>query len=145
MDALAKGYLQRDAASILEQAIREAFELKDLPRAVELGIIRDYALYFNTIGNGAEAVDQILLAQLLLAEDDYLSPRLMTAVDDLSDEALEHLAEAQVGADDIARAEALLNSLKDRLNHSGERDGRSYAKWQDQVSSLIAVVLLMTK
>lgn len=124
---------------ILDQAIAAAADASDLPRAVELGVINDYTLYFNTDELDAEALDNLLFPQLVVEEDGNLRARLLSSLDELSDGAIARLAEAEARAGNSQIVDLCFQTLNQRLRFPRQKDRARARNREDQLTAILTV------
>ena len=134
MAAVAQRRSPSEIESILDQAIAAAVDASDLPRAVELGVIKDYALYFNTDELDAEVLDDLLFPQLVLDEDGDLRSRLLSSLDELSSSAIAQLAEAEARVGNNRNVNLCLQTLNQRLRYPRQKDRARVSNWEDQTT-----------
>jgi hypothetical protein len=113
-DALSMGYPRAEAVAQLERSAWSALEGKDLPRCIEVGLLRSYleAAYDYRY----EALNALLYPQLLLGDDPYHRSRLHFDISNLRSAELSVLAEHEHSVGNQAIVHACLDVLNDRLS-----------------------------
>ena len=140
--AVAQRRSQSEIEGILDRAIAAALDQMDLPRAVELGLIKDYTLYFNTDELGAEVLDDLLFPQLLVEQDRDLDSRLLSSLDELTDGAVSQLAEAESRFGNSQIVDLCFQMLNHRLQYPPPRDRDRARSWEDQVTPILTVAAM---
>lgn len=95
VEAVAKGYPRHEVSEILGRSSWAALQSGDLPRFVQVGLLRDYAGVAYEIRSGV--LDALLYPQLIAKEDPWLQVRLAARIDALSEPAVAALAEKAAG------------------------------------------------
>ena len=141
IDALARRYNRRDVEDILSRSIGCALRHGDLPRAVEVGALREYC--YNAWEFEEDAVEALLHAQLAVAPDDYLRARLHAGRDDLAVGELALLAEAEAASGNDGGVDRCYCDLIDRLRAPRSRERETApAGWAADVTPLLATAAL---
>jgi len=112
IEAIAKRRLGHEVDYMSARSLWAALEHRELPRVVEVGLLREYAGI--AFADRRDVLSQLLYPQLIVAEDPYLSARLRSHLSDLADADLATLAVAEVEEGNPANAERCLNELNER-------------------------------
>jgi hypothetical protein len=139
--ALADRRSRREIEDILSRALWSALRREDLPRGIELGLLREYLS--NAHEPSGEVLGRLLFPQLLAGGDPHLRARLRAEMDDLSDVELRLLAEAEARDGDLENLRRCFHELVERSR--GRRSRRSpWAQpgWRDQVTPILEVAAL---
>jgi len=91
VEAITKRFPRQEASVILAQSGWTALQHKDLPRCVEVGLLRDY--FESAYEHRSEILDKLLYPQLILEEDSYIRARLLSNIVLLTETELTLLAE----------------------------------------------------
>lgn len=140
--ALAERRQPEDIESILSASISYALQRQDLPRAVTLGLLREYA---HTIPEYySETWEALLYAQLRVAPvAERLPARLHAVRRDLTDGAVAQLAESDTLRGDATSTRQCLSELRDRWKHGRTRPASgTQATWRAQVEPLLRALAL---
>lgn len=141
VDALAKRYPFQDVSDILGKGCWFALKSEDLPRGVEIGLLRDYA---QAAYDNSEALEKMLYSQLLLAEDPFLRPRLEKEISDLSGKELFLLAESEHRNGYRSVMGKCFNELNRRMIDPGSEHNRYYHDpWSTAITPTLEVAVLM--
>jgi len=126
---------------IMLRSLTYALKKEDLPRAVEVGLLRDYVDFLCDYRS--ETYDDLLPAQLLLEEDELLRARLLSGLHNLSARAIEHMAtNAYVRDDKIVVDECLEHVRRRRIGQAPRGAAVGASGWSTGVTEVLAVAAL---
>jgi hypothetical protein len=111
---------RHEVENILSRSIQTALEVKNLPRAIELGLFKDYFYPLFEFEN--ENRELLLYPQLVLEDDLYLRARLQSNLANLSNNEVYLLAEAEFNRDNFEAVRLCLVELSDRFHLNPSRE-----------------------
>jgi hypothetical protein len=128
---------REEIQAILARSLWYALVAKDLPRALELGALQEY-------GDGPfefekDILSTLLYAQLIVEDDPYLRKRLRTRLDQLRDEDVALMAEAEAARENFAEVGHLHEELLRRIRSDRRPDSvaSSMRDWRLDVLPLL--------
>ena len=139
VEAVAAGHPLVEVASVLQAAAWEAIDQADFQTYVDRGVLAD------AVGSSAhqdEALRWLFAAQLSLCTDDFLEPRAIARITELSDSHVLALALHLHGQQRSAEVADCFNEIRRRLNREVD-DSLSSSDWQlryEIVSELAGLV-----
>jgi hypothetical protein len=138
IDALAKRRPRRQIEDILSRSTWVSIERGDLPRAVEVGLLRDYG--YNAFQFDYKVLEALLYPQLKVADDPHLNARLRASLSRLKDGEIVLLAEDEMDRGNVEFVERCVDELSGRLRVD---QSRSEDAWQTLLTSLVSVVAIL--
>jgi hypothetical protein len=141
VDAISKCRPPTDVKDIFGRALTCAAKRHRFPRAIGLGLLKDY--YVAAQEPYQPALGPIFLARLLITAEPTLRSSLRAAIDDLTDQEVSLVAEASVFHGDTSLTRYYLSVLNHRLRADTGRD----RSWQSgdglqRAGHLLAVAAL---
>jgi hypothetical protein len=141
IDALIKGYPSQDVSDILGEGCWHALKNADLPRGIEIGLLRDYA---EAAYDNSETLEKMLYSQLFIDEDPFLRPRLKKDISNLSGKELFLLAESEYKNGYKTIVAKCLSELYRRMKvPESKHEQYDYDPWKAIVSPLLEVAVLV--
>ena len=141
VEVIAKRYPRRDASEILAYSSWLALQHKDLPRFIEVGLLRDY---FNIAYEfRSEQLGTLLYPQLIIEEDPHLRARLYAKIRNLTGTELVLLSESEASRGNRLRVHECFCELNERLKTP--RTARKVAgldNWSSRVLPMLKVAAL---
>lgn len=142
VEAVALRRSGHEIGALLARAGWCALEAREIPRALELGLLADYV--HNTYEYYNHHLEPLLVPQLFVEEDPYLRPRLYAAQDECTDIELAILAEAEWRRGDIKRVRYLFDELVHRLNTNQSRSSSgNEPSFNDSSDAILRVAALL--
>lgn len=121
IESIVGHYPRYEVENILSRSIQAALDVKNLPRAIELGLFKDY--FYPNFEFENENRGLLLYPQLALEEDDsYLRAQLQSNLADISNNEIYLLAEAEFNRDDFEAVRLCLTELSDRFHLEPSRE-----------------------
>jgi hypothetical protein len=135
VDSIRKKRPPKEVSTILGTSAWYAINQGDLPRFIELGLLRDYhqAIYDER----EEILHSITRTQLLLQEDSYVTPLLLQNISGLDVTEIETLSEVEYIRGNIKNVETCFEELNSRLSRK-----QDFSNWKRVAKSVIKVAAL---
>lgn len=115
IEALAEARSRQDIRKILATSLHCALQRGELVRAFDISLVHEYTLFYNTDELDSNVLNILLYPQLLVEDDPYLRPRLHASLDELTDDKIACLAEANSFRDDTRNVHRCFEELRNRL------------------------------
>ncbi len=140
VEAIAKRRPKQEIDDILSSSIRTALRCGDLPRAIEVGLLREYCLHYNTEEFKSLTIEMLLYPQLFVGDDPHLRARLRAYRSELMDGELALLAEAEAARGNTREVELCFEELQSRLKDGRTRNSRGISShWRTQIDPIMRV------
>lgn len=141
VEAIAKRRPHQEASEILARSSWLALQHEDLPRCIEVGLLRDY--FHGAYEFRSEILDTLLYSQLIIEEDPHLRATLHASLGNLSEAALVLLAENEAHRGNQLVVGKCFDTLNKRLKEvSIVPKGEFYEDWWSRLVPVLKVVAL---
>lgn len=144
VETITKGLPRQEASEILARSSWSALQNKNLPRFVEVGLLRDY---FNfAYESRSEVIETLLHPLLTIEEDPHLRARLYANIANLAEMELALLAENEASHGNQSVVSECFDELNERM--TGARVGprrKTLDGWRSHVKPLLSVAALCDK
>jgi len=140
IESISKRYLWREANQLLTLGVKSVLDAGNIVELVRIGLLRGY---YNTVYEYRyEIVKELLLPQLILNEDDFLTYRLFDNLHSLSNAEITQLAEHEKrrGNNDIVQK--CFDKLNERLKRPQDKIRHEIRDWKKTISPMIKTAAL---
>ncbi len=140
VESIAKRYPEREANQLLTLGVKSVLDAVNIVELVRIGLLRGY---YNTVYEFRdEIVKELLLPQLILNEDDFLTNWLFDNLDSLSKTEIVQLAEHEKkrGNNDIVRK--CFDELNERFKRPQDDRRHVVREWEIEVGPMIKTAAL---
>jgi hypothetical protein len=139
--AISKWRPESEAKEILGRALECAAKRHRFPRAIQLGLLKDY--YDQALESDQAAISPIFFARLLLADEPTFRNWLRSHMDELPGEHVRLLAEADTLGGDTTETLHYLHVLNSRLRGDmGRQVSWAQRDWLRNIAPLLGVAAL---
>jgi hypothetical protein len=138
IQSIASRYPRGQMLNILSRSIWCSLQAEDLPRAIEVGLLHDYC--FRAFQYEAEFFEQLLFAQLAVAEDEQLRRRLRARIERLTESEISILAEHEAGEGNLSFGDECLDEL---ARQTRAEPGETHLEWIAQAEAIIEVAAFL--
>jgi hypothetical protein len=144
IESLAKRRPRQEIEDMLSRSTWYALQHRNLPRAVEVGLIRGYCS--DAFDFHREPLELLLYPQLILKDDPLLDAGLLSDLSSLTDGEITLLAEEEYEQGNMLNVSKCFEELRDRINNGRSNSAQgTYPDWQSKITPIVRVAAIYSE